>query len=343
MRAWQYTSTTGGIAKNLRINSSAPLPKPKADFHLVRIIATALNPIDFKPAESIPLATRLLITTPATPGIDYAGTIVTPASGSDLKPGQLVFGASGTSPLAGGALAEYNIASATATVPIPEGIDHINAAGVGVAGLTAYQSIVPYVKAGDKVFINGGSGGTGVFGIQMAKAVGCHVTTTCSTKNVGFVEGLGADRVVDYRKEGVLEALIGIGKVEGGFDHAVDNVGTNKKLMWRCHEFLKPGGKYIAVGGEPTVEGLVDNVKRKLLPRFLGGMKGNVEGFWPQPKPEDLQQIGEWMRSGKVKTVIDQKFPFEEAPQALEKLKTGRARGKIVVEVGSEFEKRTSR
>ena len=338
MRAWQYSSTKGGLEKNLQINPSAPLPKPKPNQHLVQIIATALNPVDYKPAE-IPGVARFAITKPATPGIDFAGSIVRPAPGSPFKAGQLVFGVSGSSPLAGGALSEFSVSGTNSTVALPDNVDPIDAATVGVAALTAYQSIVPRVKKGDKIFVNGGSGGTGVFGIQFAKAMGCHVTTTCSTTNVDFCKSLGADKVVDYRKESVIKALKASGHK---FDHAVDNVGTNKEVIWHCHEFMQPGAVYVLVGGEPTLGSLTDTLKRKIWPGFLGGLKGNVVGFWPQQKSEDLQQIGEWMNTGKVKAVIDQKFLFEQAPQAFEKLKTGRAKGKIVIDVASETYKKAS-
>lgn len=90
---------------------------------------------------------------------------------------------------------------------MPDGLDPLNAATIPVAGLTAYQSIVPYVKKGDKIFVNGGSGGTGIFSLQIAKAVGCYIVTTCSTPNVELCKKLGADEVIDYRKQGVYDAL----------------------------------------------------------------------------------------------------------------------------------------
>lgn len=332
MRIWQYSSTKGGLEKNLRLNTSAPLPKPKSNQHLVQILATALNPVDYKPAE-IPFLGRLLVPKLATPGIDFVGCLVTPASGSPLKPGQLVFGGCGTSALAGGALAEFALVEDENAVALPDGLDLIDAGTLAVAGLTAYQSIVPRVKKGDRIFINGGSGGTGTFGIQFAKAVGCHVTTTCSTPNVELCKSLGADEVVDYKKSNVIEAL----KASGHrFDHAVDNVAKDKDLYWRSQEYMQPNGAYILVGGEPSFAAVGDLLKRKLLPVFLGGIKGKFEGFWPTAKPEDLEQIAEWIKEEKVRTVIDQKYGFEEAPKAFEKLRTGRARGKIVVDVALE-------
>lgn len=345
MRIWQYTTTTSGLENTLRLNPSSPLPTPKKPTqHLVQILATALNPVDYKPAE-IPYVGRLLVPRLATPCIDFAGRIITPAtatgdSAPPLKPGQLIFGGCGTSVIAGGALAEYAIVEQENAVALPDGIDPLDAATLAVAGLTAYQSIVPRVKRGDRVFINGGSGGTGTFGIQFAKAVGCHVTATCSTGNVELCRSLGADEVVDYKKvgeKGVVEALKALSVGADGqkrlFDHAVDNVSTDKELYWRAHEFLKPGAAYVLVGGSPAFSFVTDLLKRKLLPGFLGGIKAKVEGFWPDTRPEDLLQIAKWIKDGKVRTVIDQKFGFEEAPRAFEKLKTGRARGKIVVDV----------
>ncbi|KAL8671267.1 MAG: hypothetical protein Q9168_004236 [Polycauliona sp. 1 TL-2023] len=338
MRAWQYSRTAGGLEKNLTLNTAAPLPTPKLDQHLVQVIAAALNPVDYKPVEVIPGVARFGIAKPATPGIDFAGTIVRPAADSPLKPGQLVFGASGTNPLAGGALREFSVGGIKSVVAIPEGVDPVEAATVGVAGLTAYQSVVPYVKNGDKIFINGGSGGTGVFGIQFAKAVGCHVTTTCSTTNVELCRGLGADEVVDYKKENLLDVLLLKAK-EQKFDHVVDNVGYHELAM-SCHHFMRPSGTMVVVGGEPSMKSLSQALKQKFLPGFLGGVKANVVAFWPDQKAEDLQKIAEWIKEGKVKTVVDTKFPFEEVQKAFEKLKTGRAKGKIVVDVALETYKK---
>jgi len=296
------------------------------------VIATALNPIDYKPAEN-PFISRLIVHKPATPGVDFAGCIITPAIGSPFKRGQLVFGASGTSPIAGGALAEFTFTESKNTVAVPEGLSPVEAATIGVAGLTAYQCIVPRVKKGDKIFINGGSGGTGVFGIQIAKAVGCHVTTACSTLDVEFCKSLGADEVIDYKKTRVLEALKASGTK---FDLAVDNVGAEKELYWRCHEYLQPRAVYVMVGGDISVGRIADSIKRKVLPGFLGGMKGKMVGFCPNLNREDLEQIATWMKDGKAVPVIDTRFSFEQAPKAFEKLKTGRAKGKIVVDIASE-------
>jgi NADPH:quinone reductase-like Zn-dependent oxidoreductase len=187
---------------------------------------------------------------------------------------------------------------------------------------------VPKVKKGDKVFINGGSGGCGVYGIQIAKAIGCYVATSCSSRNVELCKSLGADQVVDYTKQKPAEALQG-----QGFDHVVDNVGNDLSLYSRSHEYTRPGAVYIQVASDLSLQSAVQGFTTK-LPSFLGGGQRRREGILAQLRYDDLKQIGEWMEEGKIKAVIDQRFKFEEAPKAFEKLKTGRARGKIVVEVG---------
>jgi NADPH:quinone reductase-like Zn-dependent oxidoreductase len=150
---------------------------------------------------------------------------------------------------------------------------------------------------------------------------------------VELCRNLGADEVIDYKKGRVVEALKAS---QIKFDHVVDNVGTIMELYWHCQEFTKPEAGYVMVGSGPGIGSAIERFKAKSLPAFLGGGKRSYSGFWPQAKIEDLKQIGTWMKEGKVKAVIDEKFPFEEAPNAFVKLKTGRTRGKIVVNVASE-------
>jgi NADPH:quinone reductase-like Zn-dependent oxidoreductase len=332
-RRWQYTSTKGGLEANLKLNEITPLPTPKPNQHLVEILYAALNPVDYKPAE-VPIAGRLIVPNPATPGLDFAGRIVTPATDSSLKKGQLVFGVTSITPFAGGALSEYACTEREGVVALPEGVAPLDAATIGVAGLTAYQAIIPRVKKGDKVFINGGSGGCGVFGVQIAKASGCFVATSCSTANVELCKSLGADLVVDYRKQGVVDALVASGHT---FDLVVDNVGSDLELYWRCHEYTSPKAVYMMIAGTPSLGHIVDIIKVKTWPGFLGGGKRKQEGFLAKPNNDDLEQLGSLMKEGKMKAVIDHKFAYEDAPKAFEKLKTGRAKGKIVINVAGEI------
>lgn len=330
MKAWQYYTSKGGLENNLQLNANAPIPTPSnpSTQHVVQILTTCLNPVDYKTAELLP---SFLIPKPATPSIDFVGRISKPALGSQMKEGQLVFGVAALSPLTGGALAEFSISPIEGAAKLPEGVSPTDAATIGVAGLTAYQAIIPHVKEGDRVFINGGSGGCGVFGIQIAKAVGCHVTTSCSTVNVDLCTSLGADEVIDYKKGSVLDAL----RKSGEFDHVVDNVGNDHQLYWKSHEYTKKSAKFIGIAGEPSIRHFTFTTSAKILPGSLGGGKRKFMSFLAEPKLNQLEQLGSWMAEGKVKAVIDSRFPFEQAPDAFKRLKTGRAKGKIAIDVTS--------
>lgn len=328
MRAWQYSATKGGLEKNLKLNASAPIPVPKdpSKQHVIQVLSVCLNPVDYKVAELLPSA---LLPKNATPGIDCVAKITTPARGSKLVKGDLVFGVAALSPLAGGALAEYAIAPVEGAVKLPSNVKPIDAATLGVGGLSAWQSLVPFVKEQDKVFINGGSGGVGVCSIQIAKTLGCHVTTSCSTANVDLCRTLGADEVIDYKEGSVLEAL----RKRGPFNHIVDNVGNDFELYWQAHTYSEPSAKFVSVAGGPSLRHLAFGAKAKFWPGFLGGGKRERVTFLAQPHLDQLQQIGAWMAEGKMKAIIDSRFPFEQAPDAFRRLKTGRAKGKVMVDV----------
>ena len=275
---------------------------------------------------------------PATPGIDFAGRVVAAGSSPsslevDLKPGQLIFGRLDR-PMKFGTLAEYTIAPRSGCAAIPEGVSLHDAASIGTAGLTAYQSLAPYVKAGDRVFINGGSGGTGIFGIQIAKALGCHVVTSCSNANAELCESLGADKIIDYRSQDVVKTLKGMGE---GFDLVVDNVGGPPETYWNAHSFMKEKGRIVQVGATPGLATAYEVLSRMLWPGFLGGSRRGYSVLMLKNDVEGFKRIAEWMKEGKVKAVIDEVFEMEEkgAVRAFQKLKTGRAKGKIIIRIAS--------
>lgn len=288
--------------------------------------------MDYKPAE-LPGIRHLILPRPASPCIDFCGKVVEPADGSSVKPGQWVFGAASVH-LLGGALAQFIIAKQEEVAILPDGLDPKWAAGICIAGLTAYQTIVPYCKEGSNLFINGGSGGTGVFGIQIAKAIGCHVTTTCSTANVELCKSLGADEVIDYKTQDILEVLKSSGRK---YDRVVDNVGHDAKLYWKAHEYTSAKTPYTTVGGIMTFSFFMEAVAMRLLPSFLGGGQRKIVEYMTQRNTEDLSQVGMWMKDGKVKPITDSVFQFEDAIPAFEKLKTGRAKGKIIVVVSPDL------
>lgn len=167
-----------------------------------------------------------------------------------------------------------------------------------------------------------------MFGIQIAKARKSYVVTTCSTGNVEWCKRLGADEVIDYKKEDVVEALKKSGRQ---FDLVVDNVGSPAGLHKQAHHFMKPEAKLIQIGAEVGFGAIVTLIQRMFLPAWLGGSRRRFEFVQVKGDPDDLQQMGMWMKEGKVKVVKDEVFSFEDAPKAIEKSKTGRTKGKIVI------------
>lgn len=340
MRAWTYSNASGGLDKALQLQTEASPPhKTLLDKTsvLVHVSHASLNPADYKLPE-LGLVAKFVIPLPASPGMDYSGTVT--AVGSDVKEyriGQKVFGRVDPIKNRYGTLAEYIVAKdGVGIAATPAGwedkMDQL--ACVGTCGLTALQSIQPYVTgaADEQVFINGGSGGTGTFGIQIAKALGLHVTVSCSAANAGLCRGLGADEVIDYKEQNISEVLKAKGKV---FKLVVDNVGftppEQEDLYTAANTFLVDDGNFIQVGGGASASQVKAAVSRSLIPGFLGGGKRNFTMVMTKQSHEGLARIGEWMKEGKVKGIIDEVFPYEDAPKAYAKLKTGRAKGKIVV------------
>ncbi|GKT40384.1 zinc-type alcohol dehydrogenase-like protein [Colletotrichum spaethianum] len=331
MRRWQIASP-GSFIKDLAL-VTVPTPAAsslKANQVLVQVVAAGINPADYK-FPDLGIVAKAMVTFPKCPGMDYSGRAVAVGSAiTDIKAGDLVLGR--IDPLsAQGSLSEYIAAERDGVAAVPGAVDLEQAGAVGTAALTAYQTIVPYVKAGDKVFINGGSGGTGTYGIQIAKALGCHVTVSCSTAKADLCKSLGADEIVDYKTTDVVGALRAQGKV---FALVVDNVGNSPPNLYKASdEFLVPAGHFKFVGGAISFAQVKSLVPSMLLPGFLGGAKHKFEAFMTKNSHDDLSQIAAWMAEGKVKTVVDSTFEFEDVVKAYEKLKEGSAAGKIVVRV----------
>jgi len=204
------------------------------------------------------------------------------------------------------------------------------AACVGCVGLTAYQCIAPFVKAGDKVFINGGSGGTGTFGIQICKALGCYVATSCSGANVELCKSLGADEVIDYRTQSVVDTLKRSGHQ---YDLIVDNVFADSALYFYAHHYMKPTGRYVTISGDPSFATIQKILSIFLIPSWFGGGQRRFQFVTCVANAEEYAQVAKWMEEGKVKAVIESIMPLEETAQAYAMLKSGRTRGKIVIRV----------
>jgi NADPH:quinone reductase-like Zn-dependent oxidoreductase len=335
MRAWVYPSINGKIEDSISFEESVPVPDRSSlakDQLLIKVISAALNPVDYKLPES-GYAGSIMITKPATPGIDYCGRVIGKhPSNNAFEEGQVVFGSFSRTPKLG-TLAEYTVISSAECARLPVGIDHDHAAAVGTAATTALQSLpATVVKPGAKIFINGGTGGVGSWGIQFAKAMGAEITTSCSTGNIELCRQLGADYVIDYRKQDVLKSVKAMGRV---FDLFVDNVGDNPAMYKSCSEFLKPGGSYIqvGVGGSVTMAGIASSFKKTLLSHL--GLNGGIlfQFIHANNATEYLTQIGQWIVEGKAKAVIDKIFSLEQVPDAFRLLREGHVRGKLVIRV----------
>jgi NADPH:quinone reductase-like Zn-dependent oxidoreductase len=330
MRAVQWTSMAGGIEKNIRVNTTAPVPTVPTNSAepstLVKVAYSSINPVDYKLPE-FAIFRALKMSTPAIPAGDFAGTVVHTTL-PNFKPGDLVFGRS--DPPHFGALAEYVVVNGRENVvKLPEGVSMEDAATLGVAGLTAYQCIAPYTREGSKVFINGGSGGTGTFGIQIAKVLGSRVTTTCSGANVELCQSLGADEVIDYRTTDVVKHLQRQGTQ---YDLLVDNVGS-PELYWNAHDYLKADGLYINIAGTATLTHVLNVLKVSYMPAWLGGGQRAAMFLRRNSSEGDFAKIAQWIAEGKLRPVIEKVYALDEAAEAFARLKTGRSKGKLVIKV----------
>ncbi|EGX93827.1 reticulon-4-interacting protein 1 [Cordyceps militaris CM01] len=329
MKAWQLASP-GIVEQQLHLNPAAARPTT-ADLQgqdiLVQVSSAAVNPADYKVAE-MGFVVRAVFSFPKTLGMDLSGVVVGvgPAV-TDVLVGDHVVGR--LDPFRpGGALSEQVVLQRAGYAKLARDADLGPAAGLGTAALTAYQSIQPHVQAGDRVFINGGSGGTGTFGIQIAKLLGCHVTATCSTAKVALCRQLGADEVVDYKTTDVLAALQKAGPVYSVF---VDNVGA-VALHAKSAAFLLPTAPFVSVGGGSL--GHVASVACAMVrPACLGGGRNRFISYLTKNNHEDLDQLAQWYSKGSLKSVVDATFAFDEAPAAYSRLKKGSSAGKVIVHV----------
>lgn len=307
-------------------------PTPADDQVLVRVHAAALNPVDWHYMRGSPYIMRLSsgLGSPADPrvGVDFAGTVE--AVGRNVtrfKPGDEVFGG------ANGAVAEYVVVRESRAVVLkPANVSFEQAGSVAVAALTALQGLRDHggIKPGDKVLINGASGGVGTFAVQIAKHFGAEVTGVCSTRNVELVRSLGADHVIDYTQRDFAHR-------PERYDVILDNV-ANRSLS-DLRRVLKPTGSLVIVGGAhgDWIGPLLPPLKAAIVQPFVGQRMGT---FIAKLEQRDMQFLAELMQAGKVTPVIDRRYAFEQAAQAMEYLETGRARGKVIVNVLQQEETR---
>ena len=331
MRAWIHTSTKLPLEKGMTLVENEPYPPSplKPNEVLVKVKSVGINPADPTFAE-LGQPARALVKPNPIPGMDFSGEVVSTGSNvASLHPGDRVFGRVDTQKGQPGSMAEYTKAEFEGCMLIPPGIDWDQAAGVGTAAITAYETLVQNSNPGDSVFINGGTGGVGTFAIQFAKARGCRVTVSCSTTKVNLCKELGADEVIDYRTEDLVSVLKGKGRV---FDLVVDYAYREETDLYKASDdFLTDGGTFVMVPGGVSGALLKTISKNMICPSMLGGGRAKFKAYFAKSNHGAFQQISEWMAAGKVRTVIDSVFEFEDMPRAIDRIKSGRSTGKIIV------------
>jgi NADPH:quinone reductase-like Zn-dependent oxidoreductase len=304
-------------------------PVPNDEQILVKVRAASVNPYDWHFVEGTPKIMRLMGVGLRKPkdtrlGVDFAGTVE--AAGKNVtqfKPGDEVFGGRG------GAFAEYVCRRAEGAVALkPANITFEQAAAVNIAGITALQGLRDKgkVQPGQKVLINGASGGVGTFAVQIAKSLGAEVTGVCSTRNVDLVRSLGADHVIDYTKED-------FAKGAERYDVILDNVPNHS--LSECRSVLTPKGKYVLIGGGgPNDSRWIGPfgriIKTMVLSKFVDQQMGMMMA---EANQKDLTILADMLQSGKLKPVIDRTYKLSEVPAAIAYLEEGHARGKVIITV----------
>ena len=299
-------------------------PQPTDDQVLVRVHASSVNPADWYGVTGFLFARMgngLRRPKVTAAGSDVAGRVEAVGAGvTTLRPGDEVFGT------ATGAWAELACARESRIAPKPPGVSFAEAAAAPIAGCTALQALRDHgrVESGQKVLINGASGGVGTYAVQLAKALGARVTAVCSSRNVDLVRSLGADRVVDYTAEDFT-------RIGEQHDLLLDVAGS--RSLGALQRVLAPDATVVVIGGPMTYRGLgpLPHLGATLLMSKL--RRRAVRFFVAKIERDDLGYLASLLEAGTISSVIDRTYPLERVPDALAHLGEGHARGKLVVTV----------
>jgi NADPH:quinone reductase-like Zn-dependent oxidoreductase len=295
---------------------------------LVRVRAAGVNPADWALVGGLPYIARPLygMGKPKNPvrGTDVAGEVeAVGASVTRFRPGDEVFGWSGH---LGGAFAEYASVSEDALVTKPAKLTFEQAAAVPMAGTVALLAVRDHgkVQAGQKVLINGASGGIGSFAVQIAKSLGAEVTGVCSTRNMDLVRSIGADHVIDYTK-------VDFTRTGQRYDFILDNV-ANRSLS-DLRRALTPKGTLVPNGGGFDHRWMASGGRLIRAKVSFSFVSQSVRTFIASSKQQNLVVLKELIEAGKIRPVIDRTYALSETPQAIGYVGQGHARGKVVVTV----------
>ena len=292
--------------------NDTPKPQVEAGEVLVNVRTAGVNPFDWKVREGY-LKDSAPIKLPATLGGDFAGTVA--EIGEDVRGfavGDEVFGQANA--LSGqGSYAEFTPVKSTALAIKPSGLDFETAAALPLAGVSAYQALVEHaeLKSGQKALIHGGAGGIGSFAIQLAKHLGAYVAATAAAEDLEFVKELGADEVIDYKSQDFAQLL-------RDYDVVYDTVGG--ETFEKSHQVLKSGGVIVSMVAQPD-----DELMKKYKVHEISQLT--------RVTTEKLQKLAELVSSGAIKVQIGKVFPLDEAAEALDYIRTGKHRGKVVLKI----------
>ncbi|KAB0471101.1 NADP-dependent oxidoreductase [Ralstonia insidiosa] len=310
-------------------------PSLKPDEMLVQVHAAGLNPID----NMVPVGTFkpvLHFDLPATLGSDLAGVVVEVGSRvTRFKPGDEVFAS--LFDLGKGSLAEFAAVPESAAALKPHNLDFVQAASIPMVGLTAWQALKERagLRQGQKVFIPAGSGGIGTFAIQLAHLLGAKVGTTVSTGNVELVRNLGADEVVDYKKQEFEKVLRGYDVVLGTLrgDTIAKSVDTLNRGAMIVSLIGPLDVAFARAKGLSFIVRFVLGLMSRKIVRLARKRGVNYSFLFVRPDGKQLGEIGDLLESERIRPVIDKVFPFDQAKEALDYLAQGRAKGKVVVRI----------
>ncbi|XP_058196630.1 chloroplast envelope quinone oxidoreductase homolog [Rhododendron vialii] len=323
MHAVQYDHYGGGTAGLKHVE--VPVPTPKKYEVLLKVEAASLNPVDWKMQKGM-LRPILPSKFPYIPVTDVAGEVVEVGFGvKKFKSGDKVVAY--LSPFSGGGLAEFAVAKENLTVPRPPEVSAAEGAGLPVAGLTAHQALTQ--SAGVKLegsgprknlLITAASGGVGLYAVQLAKLGNTYVTATCGARNLDFVKGLGADEVLDYKTPDGAALKSPSGQKYDAVIHCAMGIPFSA-----FEPNLSPNGKVIDL--TPSFGSFMTSAVKKLT-----CSKKQLVLLLAAPKGENLDYLMQLVKEGKLKTVIDSKYPLSKAEEAWAKSMDGHATGKIIVE-----------
>ncbi|WP_199609473.1 NADP-dependent oxidoreductase [Flocculibacter collagenilyticus] len=333
MQALQLTQY-GDIDASLSFNTIAK-PTITSSQVLVKVNASSINPVDYKVVNGN-FKALIKLELPSGLGFDLSGEVVDVGSAvSNFNIGDQVFARVSEEQI--GTLAEYAVVEHEHLALKPVALSHTEAASIPLVGLTSLQAMINIgkLKKGDKVLIHAGSGGIGSMAIQLAKAHGAYVATTTSTNNVEWVKQLGADRVIDYKKQNYIELI-------NEFDLVYDTLGG--EYTKDAFRVIKQGGRVVSIVGDldpQTIDEFGVNwfisTLLKFKSRKIMKLAKNKSALYRmvimRPNGEQLTKLGELYQDQIIKPIIDKVYSFSESKKALSYLATGRAKGKVVVNI----------